>query len=101
MTELSAQEVSCLTWMTIANGHGVGLFGPSVGRTGQEPTCERLIDKGLAYRKEPPETRDEYGYWITINGRRTLYACKSASPSQTTSDPQADALAAPKKEMGT
>ena len=65
---LTKHERGTLYWACLANGSGMGLYGPSLERFGDRVTvCEELIRRGLL-RNDAARS----GYWLTDAGRCAL-----------------------------
>lgn len=76
---INDEDFANLTWARKVNDESrVGLFGPTVRRRGFIPECERLVSEGLFTRRDPPISKDEWGYWITDYGRDILRTHKQA-----------------------
>lgn len=67
--QLTRQERGHLYWACLANGSGMGLFGPSIRQYGGgSETCDALVAKGLLKEQDGPS----FGYWLTDAGRDAL-----------------------------
>jgi hypothetical protein len=62
---------SALELAAQANRKGFGLYGPSLHRSGPEPTCEDLVQRGLLERRDGQD-KVKRGYWLTDAGRQVL-----------------------------
>lgn len=65
--DLTREERGHLYFACMANGSGMGLFGPSIGRYDRVPICEALVGRQLLMRDD-----QRSGYWITDAGREAL-----------------------------
>lgn len=68
--KLDETDLTHLRWMRRINPSGVGLYGPTILRQGSVPSCERLVELGLAKRRGGALPRK--GYWITGEGHAAL-----------------------------